>query len=202
MLQTLEARQRKEKLKEKRKALMAARLAKVRQRKMVNNEEDAGEPFFSTIHNETELFAAMCTCNILDCWVCHGVRNSLCIARGVTFVAEKVENSDEDEDFIGPAVSEAVQSQKPVEPELLTRDETLRRNAPVREWDKGKKGEYGQRNSIPSVFNLIQCSTVLSQSVSQYSFLVFGWSLYNPSSFSKILQRGCIGRNGTLRKAT
>ena len=38
-LQTRNARERKEKLKEKRKAMMAARLAKVRQRKMINNPE-------------------------------------------------------------------------------------------------------------------------------------------------------------------
>ena len=51
-------------------------------------------------------------------------------------IAEEAADS-EDEDFIGPSLSEAAKKQ---EPELLTRDETLRKDAPVREWDKGKKG--------------------------------------------------------------
>ncbi len=50
-------------------------------------------------------------------------------------------DDEEDDDFIGPAVSEAAPAQRPAEPEMLKRDETLRLNAPVREWDKGKKGE-------------------------------------------------------------
>ena len=53
------------------------------------------------------------------------------------FTAEESADS-EDEGFIGPSQSEAAKKQKP---ELLTRDETLRRDGPVREWDKGKKGK-------------------------------------------------------------
>ena len=46
------------------------------------------------------------------------------------------DSSDEDSDMIGPSVTEM--SKK--EPSLLVRDDTIRKDAPVREWDKEKKG--------------------------------------------------------------
>ncbi|KAK3585520.1 hypothetical protein CHS0354_022929 [Potamilus streckersoni] len=92
-------RDKKERIKEKRKALMEARIAKVKQRKMLKggllptDEENAKE-------------------------------------------------KEEEEEIIGPPLQpqEPAKETKPdKEPELLKRDDSWRKTAPTREWDKGKK---------------------------------------------------------------
>ena len=45
-------------------------------------------------------------------------------------------DTDEDDWTIGP------KPEKPVGPEPLTRDETLKKDAPMRDWDKGKPGQF------------------------------------------------------------
>ena len=63
-----------------------------------------------------------------------------------TLIKLSLLSSDSDEDeLIGPKLSEAK------EPEPLTRDENLKKDAPVREWDKGKKGESFCREQAKAV---------------------------------------------------
>ena len=50
--------------------------------------------------------------------------------------------AEEDFDQIGPSLPEKeIDKKLEKEPELLVRDDLWRQNAPMREWDEGKKGE-------------------------------------------------------------
>ena len=49
-----------------------------------------------------------------------------------------VNDSSDEDDLFGTKLSD---SQKTKEPEVLARDDTWRKEAPVREWDKDKKPE-------------------------------------------------------------
>ena len=51
---------------------------------------------------------------------------------------------EEDFDQIGPRVAEkSEEKEEKKDPEPLVRDDSWRQDAPVREWDMGKKGEDG-----------------------------------------------------------
>ncbi|KAL5010164.1 hypothetical protein ScPMuIL_012469 [Solemya velum] len=97
--ETVDQRARKDRIKDKRKAMLEARLAKVKQRKKLR---DGG--LLNTDHPEA-----------------------------------KEESGDED---VGPKLSEqSVDRVKdtPTQPKLLVRDESWKKTATVREWDKGKE---------------------------------------------------------------
>nr|KAG5703955.1 hypothetical protein BaRGS_020552 [Batillaria attramentaria] len=91
--QTMEERMRSERIKEKRKAALEARLAKVKQRRKMKGG------------------------TLLD-----------------------VEDSEDTAESVPTEQkADAVKVEKKTEPEPLTRDDSWRRDAPVREWDKGKE---------------------------------------------------------------
>ena len=54
-----------------------------------------------------------------------------------SFISEIAAEADNDEDLVGPKLSEKEES----ESELLTRDDSWRKEAPIRDWDKGKQGK-------------------------------------------------------------
>jgi hypothetical protein len=100
-VQTIANRMKSNKVKDKRKAALKARLAKVKQRRMMN-------------------------------------------ADGSVASVAAVESSDSDrdsaeEEVFGPRLTEI---ESAAEPEPLTRDDSWRQNAPVREWDRDKEGNF------------------------------------------------------------
>ena len=117
MLQTKDAREKQSQMKQKRKAALKARLKKVKQRKLIREGKDP-----ALAEGETNACVS-----------------ALCRSSSHPVFASDSSSSSDEEHMIGPKMSE----KRDASPELLTRDETLRDDAPMREWDKGKKnGQY------------------------------------------------------------